>query len=218
MDQESPSPALPEVSEAALGLLHCIEALAQEQTNPVLLLLRDVARLEAGRRYPQESLLLMGDRWRCFYHCHDSPAKSPEEHGHFHFFAACGDGTVRRWTHVAALSMDQQGQPLCWFTVNRWVTDGPWVAAQALGGLLHWQQVGEKIPLLQRWLSLAAQFYAGTILDLLSQRDHKLMEIKPASPQADILEDRKIYLLSRQQIDLRADLTATLTETDGMPG
>lgn len=206
---------VPAAAEVAPAFFRCIDALAQQHTNPVLLLLEGIDRLESQRRYPEGGLSLMDDRWRCFYHCHDAPQRPPEEHGHFHFFAACeAPGGSRSWSHVAALSMDGEGQPLAWLTLNRWVTDGPWLAAETLAGLLNWPTVRDETPLLQRWLALAAQFYAELILELLTCRDRNLMEIKASAPQADILEDRSVYQLSARRVDLRADLTTALIGED----
>ncbi len=204
------SPGLPEPAATAPAFLQCIVELARAETNPVLLLLEGVTRLERERRYPEGGLSLMDGHWRCFYHCHAAPEKPEEEHGHFHFFAACETEDAPAWTHVAALSMDHEGQPLRWFTVNRWVTDGPWVAAPALRALLQWPDMGGEIALLQRWLSLVVRFYAPAISHLLEQRDRMLTEIKPEAAQRTILEDRQIYLLSARPVDVQADLVAAL--------
>ena len=92
-----------------LKLLDILQKMAAQKTNAVLELLAGVDQLETERAYPESGLLFAADRWRGFYHCHQSAAIHPEEHGHFHIFTDTGQQT---WAHAAGLSIDAEGQPM----------------------------------------------------------------------------------------------------------
>lgn len=143
----------------AQALLATLQAFAAAQTNAVLAVLDDPARIVAERKYPAGSLWFGGGLWRAYYHCHapvgtrsdthSTPAAQAGEHGHFHLFrrlpparygrrdadpfaeeTGCPtQDTAPQWSHLAALAMDHQGLPLRWFAVNHWVSGGVWLSA-----------------------------------------------------------------------------------------
>jgi len=100
------------------------------------------------RHYPKRDRIDHQHGGQYFYHCHrDSPAST--EHGHFHCFVRQESIPKRLpriqelpkpsnhpMTHLVAISMNQFGQPMRLFTVNRWVTDDVWYEAQYMPQLI----------------------------------------------------------------------------------
>ncbi len=184
-------------------LYSCLQQMATNDTNAVLLTLADVDAVETGRRYPDAGITFANRRWRAFYHCHQDAAQYQHEHGHFHIFTDIGDDD---WAHVAGLSVDISGQPIHWFAVNRWVTDGPWLDRTRF---LHQLQVPaehEHDSLPGRWLFVMLQFYQTEISDLLRLRDEKVRSYTRQPEFAAVLDNREIYTLATKKIELQAML------------
>jgi hypothetical protein len=188
-----------------LYLVSLIQAFAEKHSNPVLEVLAGQTPKDK-QKYPQDELHFDNDTWRSFYHCHASPGKSTNEHGHFHLFSLVEEGSDKQWAHVAGLSMNYQGQPIDWFTVNQWVTDGVWLEADRIKSKLENIVVAETLSLLEQWLLVMLSTYKDTIYDLLDRRDKALKQVNETAEQDDIFSNRDIYLLSTISIDLQADL------------
>ena len=178
--------------------------MAVRQTNPVLEVLGEgVANLSLEKKYPQPPLDFQQGPWRAFYHCHAVPDSDLQEHGHFHLFTQY----QQQWVHVAALSMDAEGQPQAWLAVNRWVSDGPWLAAPEL--VQHLQSANYAVQdgsVLEVWLLCMLQVFTADIQQLLNERDKVLRQVNTNNSESEILEDRTFYTLAVQTIDLLTTL------------
>ncbi len=179
--------------------------MGSRQSNPVLEILGNVEQVLEGQKYPPDDLRFAGDDWRAFYHCHDSPERPEEEHGHFHLFPRAEDAT---WAHVVGLSMNCLGQPLRWFAVNRWVTGGPWLRAAVLEACLENLPHPDGMSIVERWLMGMVSVYRPEIRALLHARDRALGTV----PRQRV-EDRSVYVLAEQSVDLRAKLQERLATT-----
>lgn len=202
-----------------LRLLAILQEMATQKTNAVLELLGNSGHVETGRNYPETGLLFAADRWRAFYHCHEDMPIHPEEHGHFHIFTATGN---QDWAHVAGLSIDTGGQPLQWFTVNRWVTDGPWLERNKLPAQLEYAAADqEEGSLVGNWLGALLQLDHDTMSGLLIRRDEQIQLRLKGHSMAETLDDRDIYTLATQSIDLQSMLEKHLLQNtcpDDEPG
>jgi hypothetical protein len=89
--------------------------------------------LEVLRHYPMRDVVDEAHATRFYYHAHTSRRYPADEHGHFHLFVYPG-GAPRGadFFHLAGLSLDARGQPLRWFTTNRWVTGERWYDADTV--------------------------------------------------------------------------------------
>ncbi len=204
-------------------LLISLQEMAAHKTNSVLQVLADVEYLESERHYPESGLVFADKHWRAFYHCHESVSKHPNEHGHFHIFTDVGD---LDWAHVAGLSIDIEGQPLQWFMVNRWVTDGPWLKADNFFKQLafvtagdesvsnesvHYENTGDKNTcLVTNWMSALLQLYGDTLYELLFKRNAAIASHLNSQCRAEVFEDREIYTLATKDIDLQLKLENSL--------
>jgi hypothetical protein len=187
-----------------LKLLALLQDMATQNTNAVQQLLADVDCLEVERRYPESGLLFAGRRWRAYYHCHETVFMHPNEHGHFHIFTDIGD---QHWAHAAGLSIDAEGQPLQWFTVNRWVTDGPWLDSDVfLKQLKYITENNEEEGLVTSWLATLLALYNDTLFDLFNSRDEKIRHHSTGCSEVVTQENRDLYTLSTQSVHLQSKL------------
>jgi len=186
----------------AINLLESLSFFADKQSNIVLEVL-DGQIPHENEKFPKGELNFAGCGWRGFYHCHAAKDKNPEEHGHFHLFFRCDDD---EWTHVAALSIDNQGQPRGWFTVNRWVTGAHWLSASDTSSLLETIPYPDELTVIEGFLLSMLGLYHDDLKALLFERDRQLTQINASANMDDTLDDREIYVLSHQPIDLQPRL------------
>lgn len=177
------------------------------QSNAVLQVLAGVDTVEPGRHYPDGGVSFAGNCWRAFYHCHEDATNDDREHGHFHVFTATGTG---EWAHVAGLAMDVFGQPVRWFAVNRWVTDGPWLDRERLVHRLHSLKPGRQETLVGRWLCAMLRMQQAELAELFVARDQRLRGYRQQSEDAGVLDDRGLYLLATKPVALQAMLEKSL--------
>lgn len=185
-------------------LASSIESMANQQSNPVLEVIPASAPIIEDKKYPESGLLTFHDSaWRAYYHCHP-PVRKPQqrkhrfegEHGHFHLFTQLAGNT---WSHLAALAMDNMGQPLGWFTVNQWVTGEQWGKREELIKRLQAIELQENGSVLESWIMAFISLSTETIIELLKQRDELIAGYdanEKIIEKEEIKQNRGIYLLS----------------------
>lgn len=185
-------------------LFDCIQQLAARASNPVLEVLQGDTQFEQNRKYPEHGLSFAHQGVRAFYHCHDTASAPVNEHGHFHVFLSPGNrhAASSDWVHLAGLSMDQLGQPLHWFSVNRWVCGGGWQTATKLMALMGQVSAATELLLVEQWLLAMLMVYRQELEQLLIVRDQCLTQLTASVNDQVILEDRRYYELSKCPIDL----------------
>ena len=191
----------------AAMLFDCIQKMGTLRSNPVLELLRDIPAFVQGEKYPQPALTFGNDGWRSYYHSHPVTDADVREHGHFHLFTRKAGG----WAHLAALSMDQEGQPLRWFITNRWVTGSDWTDRNNLLAAINALMPPEEPDVLRQWLASLLKFYQPELGDLLDARDARIDGLREGRSRDEVLGDRSLYELASMPIDLTAKLTSLLT-------
>lgn len=195
-----------ECPPAAL-LLDFIQEMGARRSNPVLELLRDMPAFVQGDKYPQAALAFGDDDWRSYYHSHPVADADVREHGHFHLFTRKGNG----WTHLAALAMDLEGQPLRWVITNRWVTGSDWRDRNSLLASINALVPSEEPDVLRQWLVSLLKLYRTELGDLLEARDARITGLLQGRSIDKVLDDRTLYELVCSPIDLTAKLTSELT-------
>jgi hypothetical protein len=151
-------------------------------------------QFEIWQHYPHNDAMDDTGCWQFYFHAHDrsekDPARHPQEHGHIHLFRRNPTG---RLSHLAGLSLDARGVPLTWFATNQWVTGERWMNATALTRGLQDVELRLRGPLAGAalWLSDMVRFYAGSLRQMLQQRDEALAShcahkgVKPEQAWAD---------------------------------
>jgi len=183
-------------------LVSCIQAFAAEESNPLLATLPANSVVETDTRYPVDRYRFDGLGMNAYYHCHGANNRPEQEHGHFHLFLQSGN----KWSHLAALSMDQQGQPLQWFSVNLWVTGEAWGETADLLEQLDRIPCEPALSLTEQWLLAMAHFYRPVLQQLLEQRDQQIEALACGRDLATVQQDRQIYTLSSREIKLLEDI------------
>lgn len=184
--------------------------------------------LKKKRRFERMSHYPAGDRIdhqtgaQYFYHCHRENFESTE-HGHFHCFLrykhipkGIKPAPLADWdkyidnpmTHLVAIAMNQLGQPIRLFTVNRWVTSEIWYSAENCARLLkHYKITLRDDPywqVLDKWVEGILNLFKPQILWLHQERDKKIQYHQASVDNPYI--DYEIEELSEISIDLKQQI------------
>jgi len=193
---------------SARSLLEAIVQMGRAETNPVLMIL-DGKMPNEIHRYPPDGISFAQDRWRAFYHSHETPDKAKGEHGHFHIFVRLKKNQDS-WTHVAGLAVDTMGQPIEWFAANKWVVRGDWHSANHLKRHLPSLDTHGDSNLTAHWLAALIGTYRDEINDLLEKRDRFVEIHAEVGSKSNLFEDRLIWKLARSPIHLQTKLESIL--------
>ncbi len=188
------------------------------------------------RHYPNGEVYDPASHAQYFYHTHPADRRPPLEHGHFHTFlraegmpsgvvplvlpetavaevapapqgAPLKRGTRDEVSHLIAISLDAQGEPLCLFTTNRWVTGETWYRAGDVIAMLDRFHITPADPaaVRDRWLVAVMQLFRPQIAALLRQRDKTVMA-RRRRQRANVFEDPRLEVTSSIEINLGAQL------------
>jgi len=142
-----------------------------------------------------------------YYHAHLSRRRPEQEHGHFHLFvhdrAPVAAGKPA-FFHLAGLSLDARGEPLRWFTTNRWVTGERWYDADTvLAALPNFtlEARGRRAPL-ARWLTAMVQLYTPQLRSLVQRRDEVIRRRLARQDAESLFEDRRLDVVTECAVSL----------------
>lgn len=200
-----------ELRRAALGLRSLVDLMMRmaKEGHSVLTAAMGPQRVSvpAWSHWPPDDARDARTGYRWYYHCHARGGRTLGEHGHFHLFSDPpeGDGV----THLVAVSVDPRGLPLGLFAPNRWVTDERWQPAPRVLHLIETFAMNAPRALRQVhvWLSAVLRACAPQVRALLRHRDERMDALR-ARARGDVMEDRRIAILSRCAIDLPSQAAA----------
>ena len=206
------------MTAAAESLLASLLEMAELESNPVLQVIDLAKPLQVNKKYPTGLLQFNQTGWRAYYHCHPASRAGNHrfkgEHGHFHIFVRLENPAdkTEKWSHLAALAMDNMGQPLGWFTVNQWVTGETWQSAATLIPLLKGVPYDKQTSLIEGWLLSLVVLSRDVIIQALQMRDMLLekRQLSSSKEDYDIKQDKELYLLSETSINLQDLLSYNL--------
>jgi len=187
--------------------------------------LKEKHRHEHMIHYPKGDRIDHSTGSQYFYHCHRENFESTE-HGHFHCFIrykhipkSIKPTPLADWdryienpmTHVIAIGMNQLGQPIRLFTVNRWVTSEIWYDSKHIDRFLkrykmtlnddpYWQA-------LDQWVEGIIHLFAPQITWLHQERDKKIQMQQSENPYIDY----ELEELSEITIDLKKQVEWVLS-------
>lgn len=179
---------------------------------------------ERMSHYPKGDRIDHNTGAQYFYHCHRENFES-QEHGHFHCFLrykhlpkSIKPTTLADWdlyidnpmTHLVAIGMNQFGQPIRLFTVNRWVTSEILYNAEHVVRFLkrykmtlvdepYWQ-------ILDKWVEGILHLFAPQIAWLHQERDRVMQEYQIKNPLENPYLDYELEELSAINIDLKQQI------------
>jgi hypothetical protein len=158
--------------------------------------------VEALEHYPQGDAIDARHGYQFFYHSHRAGST---EHGHLHLFE---HGGTDEPAHLLAIGLDARGLPVSIFTVNHWVTGGPWRDATLTIAALQRARfdAARGHALVGRWLSSFVRLYLPVATRVVSRRDALLRARSRGRSWAQVRRDPRIEVVSRSRIDWIADL------------
>ncbi len=200
---------------AAIKLVGSMQTLAEngQQVVDAIIDGREVIEWE---HYPDDDVRDDKNASQYFYHAHTGLQRPFTEHGHFHLFihpeklGMRPNRATNAPAHLLAISMDAQGVPTGFFTVNRWVTKGPWLTlADCARALQHFQIKGRRGKKeINQFLLALVNLYQTPILQLLQSRDQVMEQLCQGRDRRSVFADKKIEVLCYLPINLMDDIAA----------
>ncbi|MGC1182749.1 DUF6969 family protein [Legionella sp.] len=178
---------------------------------------------ERMSHYPKGDRIDHSTGAQYFYHCHRENFES-KEHGHFHCFLrykyipkSIKPTPLVDWdkyidnpmTHLVAIGMNQFGQPIRLFTVNRWVTSEIWYEAKHIPGFLKRYKMTMNDPywkVLDKWVEGILHLFAPQISWLHRERDREIQFYQANNAVENPYLDYDIEELSQIPIDLEQQI------------
>ncbi|HEU0215672.1 MAG TPA: hypothetical protein VFQ90_03370 [Stellaceae bacterium] len=222
---------------AATIIRECRRELAARGSSVIREVLGASATVDDWRHYPAGDGYDPVNHSQYFYHRHH--ADEPGEHGHFHLFLRAEgmpEGTlplllpeaaianlptppqaapVKRGardevSHLIAIAVDQDGEPVRLFTTNRWVTGETWYRAEDVIRMADRfaLDAAEPAGLVNAWLVAMLRLYQPEIAMLLRERDRTVMDPRRRRRRIDVFEDPRLEVTSSLAIDLESRLAA----------
>jgi hypothetical protein len=222
---------------AAAIIRECRHELAARGSNVVREVLGASGAVDAWRHYPAGDGYDPVSHGQYFYHRHH--ADEPGEHGHFHLFlraegmpegtlplllpetaianlptppqaAPAKRGARDEVSHLIAIAVDHDGEPVRLFTTNRWVTGETWYRADDVVRMLDRfaLDAAEPAGIANAWLVAMVRLYQPEIAMLLRERDRTVMDPRRRRRRIDVFEDPRLEVTSSLAIDLESRLAA----------
>ena len=215
-----PKETLSSMLEAGRDVLEWRRILQKSNDNMVGVVLKHEGPFYILDHYPKGDVYDPESHAQWYYHAHDKNER-PGEHGHFHTFLR-GNGMEKGVepvklpdyqpkndrhdliSHLVAVAMDGSGWPVSLFTTNRWVTGETWYAAHDVCSMLDSFDMKMDKPTwaVNRWLSNMLRLFQPQIVDLLMQRDERILEWKLQHQDRNVYEDRELEVTSQIPISV----------------
>ena len=224
------------MASAAAVVDDCRRELAACNRNIVSEALADNPAVD-WRHYPDGEVYDAKSHAQYFYHKHPVNGRPLREHGHFHTFLraegmpvgaaplilpemAVADvpalppqappikrGTSEEVSHLVAIAVDCQGEPIRLFTTNRWVTGETWYRADDVICMVDRFAVTgvEPSETLNRWVGAMLRLFRPQIAALLRMRDETVM-VWRRRRRTHVFEDPALEIASSLDIGLDAQL------------
>ena len=232
----SPDEVVP-MQIAAAAVVACRRDLAANGNNILAEIGANKGPLADWHHYPAGEVYDPLTHAQYFYHAHPPADRLVGEHGHFHIFlraegmppgvaplvlpetAVAADtrlppqaaplkhGVREEVSHLVAIALDPDGEPIRLFTTNRWVTGETWYRADDVIRMLDRFTIGEVAGpvILNRWLGSMLVLFRPQIVALLRLRDRTVMEWRRRR-RSNVFEDNRLEITSSVEIDLSAQL------------
>jgi hypothetical protein len=113
-------------------------------------------------------------------------------------------------SHLIAIAVDHDGEPVRLFTTNRWVTGETWYRADDVIRMLDRFALDTAEPAgpVNAWLAAMVRLYQPEIAMLLRERDRTVMDPRRQRRRVDVFEDPRLEVTSSLAIDLESRLAA----------
>jgi hypothetical protein len=209
--------------------------LAGRNANIVSEVMAGEAAISDWRHYPEGEVYDPKSHAQYFYHAHPVRGRAVREHGHFHTFLRAEGmpvgvaplllpevavavapalppqapplkrGIMEEVSHLVAIAVEAQGEPIRLFTTNRWVTGETWYPAEDVIRMLDRFVVTEVDPseTLNRWLGAMLRLFRPQIAELLQLRDQAVMAWRRRR-RTHVFDDPALEITSSLDISIDA--------------
>jgi len=205
---------------AGREILEWNRVLEKSGSHVVNELLKGQGMLSSMDHYPRNDVYDKDTYAQYYYHAHRKG-----EHGHFHLFLRQGgmpQGVLPQFyderndtmsdrdtfSHLVAISMDDEGYPLKLFTTNRWVTGEDWYQSKDVCQMVDLFQIEHTHPswVTNKWLSCMLRLFYPQISELILEREQALMANSQSLTLVDAMEDYNLDVLSELEISIDAQM------------
>lgn len=210
--------------QAAQTVIETITQMAQEQ-KPLMLRVVPEEGATYWTHYPKNDARDKFCKSRWYYHVHAPGSRDEGEHGHFHLFLhrtqlpdglepkvwpPQGEDARAHVTHLITLSIDTNGIPCSWFTVNRFVTNEFLYPADVMIEHLPDFSVDHTAQddLVNRFVTAMVALYRDEIAELLRLRDTRHGELVAEFGDDAYNKASGVEVLSQIPIDLDTKLNS----------
>jgi len=210
--------------QAAHAVIETITAMAQEQ-KPLMLRVVPEDGATFWTHYPKNDARDEFCKSRWYYHVHAPGSRDANEHGHFHLFLhrtqlpeglepkvwpPQGEDARAHVTHLITLSIDTNGIPRSWFTVNRFVTNEFLYPADVMIEHLPDFDVDhtKEDDLVNRFVTAMVALYREEIAELLRERDIRHEQLVAEFGDDAYNKASGVEVLSQIPIDLDTKLSS----------
>lgn len=220
---------------AATTIQHIRVALAGRAGGILSVVAAHPAPFKEWQHYPQGEVYDPETHAQYFYHAHPPAQRSPHEHGHFHTFLRAEGmpagvaplilpetavahaspaspqapplkhGRRDEVSHLIAIALDSEGEPIRLFTTNRWVTGETWYRADDVIKMLDRFKfyAADEPALLHDWVGAIVTLFRPQIDWLLHRRDEMVTGWRQRR-RTNVFEDTRLEVISIFDIDLDA--------------
>lgn len=225
------------MERAAVAVLDSQRSLAEAGTTVVGEVLKGQGVFVQWDHYPAGDVYDWNSHSQYYYHAHPPDRRANVwglEHGHFHtFLRAAGMPPGARpadvvgndrvaaneaLSHLIAISMNREGQPLRLFTTNRWVTSEQWYEAAMVIGMLDRFEIDQSVPsrAINDWITNLLRLFRPQIEELLRRRDAALTDWQARFPKDDAsaFDDRDLEVTSAVDIDIADQIERLAAELE----
>jgi len=210
--------------QAAQTVIETITQMVQEQ-KPLMLRVVPEEGATFWTHYPKNDARDKFCKSRWYYHVHAPGSRDADEHGHFHLFLhrtqlpkglepkvwpPQGEDARAHVTHLITLSIDTNGIPRSWFTVNRFVTNEFLYPADVMIEHLPDFNVDhtKQDDLVNRFVTAMVALYRDEIAVLLKERDQRHEELVAEFGDDAYNQKSGVEVLSQIPIDLDSKLNS----------
>lgn len=206
---------LQSMKQAGLEAIKWQTLLSKVDSTVIADVVKDFSQFYIGDRYPHDESYDEETQSSYFYHSHRS-----HEHGHFHIYfsneevlkqfkpIAQWDSTNKSTTHLVAISMHPNGDPIEIFLPNHWVTKDEWFKAEEMMTMVDLFEIKHPYPSWpsNQWVNQMFKLFRPQIEQAFLERDRLIQESE--QPLEQLIKNKKREILTSVSISIPAQMQA----------
>ena len=206
--KEYPPAELQKMKQAGLEAIKWQSILKKVDSSVISDVIKDYDHFYIGDRYPFDESFDEETKSTYFYHSH-----RPKEHGHFHVYFS--DETIMdqyeplsAWdrdnknTHLVAISMHPDGEPIGLFVPNQWITKDQWYKSESMLKMIDHFAINHPYPSWpsNQWINHILVLFRPQIKEVLEKRDQFIAS--SGEPIDSLVKNKKIDAISSVSLSI----------------